>query len=101
MNESAREVVLMVRKNTLWRVPVFCVFAGLAAFRAAVSLLVRFAFVKMPDGSVEQRESVDIGLTIDERLAEGYYYSGTVKLFKHLIENPELLERPLSEEVEM
>ncbi len=57
--------------------------------------------LEMPDGSVEQRESVDIGLTIDERLADGYYYSGTVKLFKHLIENPELLERPLSEEVEM
>lgn len=56
MNESAREVVLMVRKNTLWRVPVFCVFAGLAAFRAAVSLLVRFAFVKMPDGSVASNE---------------------------------------------
>ena len=57
--------------------------------------------LEMPDGSVELRESVDIGLTIDERLADGYYYSGTVKLFKHLIENPELLERPLSEEVEM
>ena len=52
------------------------------------------------DGSVEMRDSLDIGLTIDERIADGYYYSKTVKLLKTLIENPELLELPLSEEVD-
>ena len=46
------------------------------------------------------RESVDLGLTIDERLADGYYYSKTVRLLKKLLENPQLLERPLDEEVE-
>ena len=46
------------------------------------------------------RESVDLGLTIDERIADGYYYSRTVKLIRKLLENPELLEKPLSEEVE-
>ncbi|MBQ3496820.1 MAG: 2-oxo acid dehydrogenase subunit E2, partial [Oscillospiraceae bacterium] len=51
------------------------------------------------DGSVEMKESIDIGLTIDERVADGYYYSRTVKLLRTLLENPELLERPLSEEV--
>ena len=56
--------------------------------------------LEMPDGSIERRDSVDIGLTIDERLADGYYYSGTVRLFRHLIEHPELLDRPLCEEVE-
>lgn len=55
---------------------------------------------ELEDGSVVRKKSVDIGLTIDERLADGYYYSGTVRLFKHLIEHPELLERPLAEEVE-
>ena len=55
---------------------------------------------ELEDGSVERRKSVDIGLTIDERIADGYYYSGTVRLFKHLVENPELLERPLCEEVQ-
>ena len=38
--------------------------------------------------------------TIDERIADGYYYSRTVKLLKTLLENPELLDRPLNEEVE-
>ena len=52
------------------------------------------------DGSVEMKMSVDLGLTIDERLADGYYYSRTVKLMHKLLENPELLEKPLSEEVE-
>ena len=53
-----------------------------------------------PDGSVEMRESIDIGLTIDERIADGYYYSKTVRLLRKLLENPELLELPLEEGVE-
>ena len=52
------------------------------------------------NGNVSMRESVDLGLTIDERIADGYYYSRTVKLIRKLLENPELLEKPLSEEVE-
>ena len=52
------------------------------------------------DGTVHMKDSVDIGLTIDERIADGYYYSRTVQLLKKLLENPELLERPLNEEVD-
>ena len=52
------------------------------------------------EGNVEMKESVDLGLTIDERIADGYYYSRTVKLLRTLLEDPELLERPLSEEVD-
>jgi len=52
------------------------------------------------DGTVHMRDSVDIGLTIDERLADGYYYSRTVALLKKLLEHPELLELPLNEEVD-
>lgn len=52
------------------------------------------------DGSYEMRDSVQLGITIDERLADGYYYSRCVKLLKKLLENPELLETPLEEKVE-
>lgn len=52
------------------------------------------------DGSVAMRPSVDLGLTIDERIADGYYYAKTVRLLKTLLENPELLETPLKEKVE-
>lgn len=43
---------------------------------------------------------VDIGLTIDERLADGYYYSKTIKLLKYLTQHPELLEKELIEKVD-
>ena len=46
------------------------------------------------------RDSIDLGLTVDERIADGYYFSRSVKLLRELIEHPELLERPLIEPVE-
>ena len=52
------------------------------------------------DGNVTMRPSLDLGLTIDERIADGYYYSKTVKLLRTLLENPELLEKPFAEEVD-
>ena len=51
-------------------------------------------------GNITMLDSVDLGLTIDERIADGYYYSKSIRLLKKLLENPELLERPLNEEVE-
>lgn len=52
------------------------------------------------DGNVEMRDSVDLGLTVDERIADGYYYAKTIRLLRTLLENPELLDQPLEEEVE-
>ena len=52
------------------------------------------------DVNVTMRETLDLGLTIDERLADGYYYSKSIRLLKHLLEHPELLDRPISEEVD-
>ena len=52
------------------------------------------------DGNVTMRDSVDIGLTVDERIADGYYCSKSIRLLRKLLAEPELLERPLEEEVE-
>ena len=52
------------------------------------------------EGNMEMKETMDIGLTLDERIADGYYYSKTVKLVKYLLHNPELLETPAGEEVD-
>lgn len=52
------------------------------------------------DGSYEMRDSLDLGITVDERIADGYYYSKSVRLLKKLLEEPELLERPLAEPVD-
>ena len=46
------------------------------------------------------RETLDLGLTIDERLADGYYYSKSVRLLKKLLQEPELLEKPFGEKIE-
>ena len=52
------------------------------------------------DGSTSIKPSIDLGLTIDERLADGYYYSRTIALLKVLLENPSLLLEPLDKEVD-
>ncbi len=52
------------------------------------------------DGSCEMRDSIDLGLTVDERIADGYYFSKTIRLMKKLLENPELLEQTLDTEVD-
>ena len=52
------------------------------------------------DGNCTMKDSIDLGLTIDERIADGYYYSKTVRLLRHLLEHPELLDKPLDEGVE-
>ena len=52
-------------------------------------------------GNVTLKETLDIGLTIDERIADGYYYSKSIKIFKKVLENPELLELPFETEVEI
>ena len=53
------------------------------------------------NGNCEMKMTVDLGLTIDERIADGYYYSKSVKLFKKLMANPELLDMRADEEVEI
>ena len=45
-------------------------------------------------------EVLPLGITLDERIADGYYYSGTVALVKELLTHPELLELPADTPVE-
>lgn len=52
-------------------------------------------------GKVTMKETLDIGLTIDERIADGYYYSKSVKILKKILENPEILEQPFDTPVEI
>lgn len=50
-------------------------------------------------GNGDLHEVIPLGITLDERIADGYYYSGTVALVKELLAHPELLELPADEEV--
>ena len=53
--------------------------------------------VLMPDGTKAVRDIVDIGATLDERIADGFYFARSLKLIKHIFAHPELLEKPLGE----
>ena len=45
------------------------------------------------------RDGVKLGMTIDERIADGYYFSKSIKMLQLILEEPELLERPLNEKL--
>ncbi len=53
------------------------------------------------DGSYDLRNSVKIGITIDERIADGYYFAKSIHLVRHFFEHPELLDLPAATPVDM
>ncbi len=53
------------------------------------------------DGTVEVKEALKLSLTIDERIADGFYFANSIKILLKLFENPELIERPIDEPIEL
>ncbi|MBR3030177.1 MAG: 2-oxo acid dehydrogenase subunit E2 [Bacteroidales bacterium] len=53
--------------------------------------------VVMPDGHKEVRDILDFGATLDERIADGFYFVRSLKLLKYIFANPELLDKPMGE----
>lgn len=51
------------------------------------------------DGTWEMRDTLHFGITLDERIADGYYYSKTIQILKYIMEHPEELDKPACEEV--
>ena len=51
-------------------------------------------------GAQDPHQVITLGITLDERIADGYYYSGTVALVKELLRHPELLDLPAKTPVE-
>ncbi len=52
------------------------------------------------NGETKRHETVEMGLTTDERISDGYYYSKSMKLFRYLMNHPEELEKPMTGETE-
>jgi len=46
------------------------------------------------------RDIMSIGVTLDERIADGFYFARSLKLIKYLFKNPYLLDKKLGEEIE-
>ena len=51
------------------------------------------------DGNEHMRQVVDMQLTLDERIADGFYFARSLKLASYLLAHPEELEKPIGEEL--
>lgn len=49
------------------------------------------------NNQVTYKKMLPISMTVDERIADGFYFAKSFKILKYLIENPECLDQPLSE----
>lgn len=47
------------------------------------------------DGTFELKEFLPLGMTIDERIADGLYFANSLKLIKKYLADPELLLQPI------
>lgn len=51
------------------------------------------------DGKVEIRDVIDIGATLDERIADGAYMAKSINLLEYILKNPETLEEVANETI--
>lgn len=57
--------------------------------------------VKVIDNETKIIKSCNFGVNFDERIADGFYLIKSFKLFEYILNNPELLERPANEKIEI
>ncbi|MBQ1568151.1 MAG: hypothetical protein IIZ80_09710 [Erysipelotrichaceae bacterium] len=50
-------------------------------------------------GDEEIQKVCDLGITLDERIADGFYFARSVSMIEHILLNPELLDDPISEKI--
>ena len=53
------------------------------------------------DGTFEMKPSIRLCFTIDERIADGFYFAKSIKYFNYLLQHPELLEQNASTPVDI
>lgn len=55
--------------------------------------------VRVVDGKREKRYVCDLGITLDERIADGVYFAKSVNLLEYILDNPSLLEDKASDKI--
>ena len=53
------------------------------------------------NGKKEKRLFCDFGMTIDERIGDGFYFIKSIKLMEYILDNPELLEGRADDEIKI
>lgn len=54
---------------------------------------------QMYDGSWQERDVINCTFTLDERMADGFYYAKSLRIVKYLLEHPEALEERIQDPV--
>ncbi len=52
------------------------------------------------DGSYEMREVLPLGFTIDERIADGFYFAKSIKYLRYVLSHPEILTEPIQNPID-
>ena len=58
---------------------------------------VNYVPVSDRSGNIQTQKQLQVKYSLDERVCDGLYYSNSLKLLNHYLENPELLKEPLPE----
>lgn len=53
------------------------------------------------DGSEEIKQFCEFGITLDERIADGFYFAKSCKMIEYILNHPTLLEEPANTKIEM
>lgn len=53
------------------------------------------------DGKKTVRKLCEFGMNFDERIADGYYFAKSAKMFQYIFDNPKLLEENLDKKIDM
>ena len=53
------------------------------------------------DGSYEMHELLPLGFTIDERIADGFYFANSIKIMRYIMAHPELLDEPFENKIDI
>lgn len=93
-NENIYYSSLIVSNLGTYRVP--GIYHNLADFGTS-SGLVAFGDIREENG----KSIMNIGATLDERIADGFYFCKALKGIEYLFANPELMMKPASEKFEM
>ena len=52
------------------------------------------------DGSQEVRKMCEFGVTLDERIADGFYFAKSVGMIEYILQHPQILNDPISRPIE-
>lgn len=53
------------------------------------------------DGTITTKDVVDISVTADERIADGFYFAKSIRMLNYLCLHPEILDIPFDEDVDL